>query len=79
MPVKDLVLLIVKEIVDYPDEVEVSEVSTTRTIVIEVKVSKDDAGKVIGKNGRIAEAIRTITKSAAGKQNKNTSVEIITH
>jgi uncharacterized protein len=55
---KDLVTTIVKAIVDYPNAVEVKEVDGERTTVVELRVAKEDVGKVIGKQGRIAEAIR---------------------
>tara|TARA_Y100000389_G_C17464450_1_gene524362 strand:- start:1676 stop:1960 length:285 start_codon:yes stop_codon:yes gene_type:complete len=75
---KDLVEYIVKALVDNPNTVEVTEVSTTSTSVIEVKVDQSDAGKVIGREGRIANAIRTIVKSAGGRDNRKINVEIIT-
>lgn len=75
---KDLVEYIVKALVDNPNNVEVTEVSTTSTSVIEVKVDQSDAGKVIGREGRIANAIRTLVKSAGGRDNRKISVEIIT-
>ena len=75
---KDLVEYIVKALVDNPNNVEVTEVSTTSTSVIEVKVVQSDAGKVIGREGRIANAIRTLVKSAGGRDNRKINVEIIT-
>ena len=75
---KDLVEYIVKALVDNPNNVEVTEVSTTSTSVIEVKVAQSDAGKVIGREGRIANAIRTLVKSAGGRDNRKINVEIIT-
>lgn len=75
---KDLVEYIVKALVDNPHNVEITEVSTTSTSVIEVKVDQSDAGKVIGREGRIANAIRTLVKSAGGRDNRKINVEIIT-
>lgn len=75
---KDLVEYIVKALVDNPHNVEITEVSTTTTSVIEVKVDQSDAGKVIGREGRIANAIRTLVKSAGGRDNRKINVEIIT-
>jgi len=77
-PMRDLVEYIVKALVDNPHNVEVTEVSTTSTSVIEVKVDQSDAGKVIGREGRIANAIRTLVKSAGGRDNRKINVEIIT-
>ncbi len=75
---KELVEYIVKALVDNPNNVDVTEVSTTSTSVIEVKVDKSDAGKVIGREGRIANAIRTLVKSAGGRDNRKINVEIVT-
>ncbi|WP_055070986.1 KH domain-containing protein [Clostridium massiliamazoniense] len=74
---KELVELIAKSLVDNPDEVSVNEVSRGESIVLELTVSKDDMGKVIGKQGRIAKAIRTVVKAAAVKENKRVVVEIV--
>jgi len=74
---KELLETIAKALVDFPDEVEVREIEGERSIILELKVSKDDMGKVIGKQGRIAKAIRVIVKSAAVKDNKKVVVEII--
>lgn len=73
----ELVEMIVKSLVDKPEEVSVKEVEGTQTIIIEVKVAPDDMGKIIGKQGRIAKAIRTVVKAAATKENKRVVVEII--
>ena len=62
---KDLVAHIARELVDKPEEVSVSEVEGNQTSVLELKVAKDDIGKVIGKRGRIAQAIRTIVSSVS--------------
>lgn len=73
----ELVETIAKYLVDNPDEVRVNEVEGTQSIIIELKVAPEDMGKVIGKQGRIAKAIRTVVKAAAIKENKRVSVEII--
>lgn len=74
---KELLELIARSLVDYPDEVEVNEVEGERSLILELKVSKEDMGKVIGKQGRIAKAIRTVVKAAAVKDNKRVVIEII--
>lgn len=74
---KELLESIAKSLVDFPDEVSVNEVNGERSLVLELKVSKDDMGKVIGKQGRIAKAIRTVVKAAAVKENKKVTVEIL--
>ncbi len=76
-PMKELVGFIAKALVDSPDEVSVSEVSGEQTSVIELKVAKTDLGKVIGKQGRTARAIRTILSAASTKVRKRTVLEII--
>lgn len=73
----ELVEFIAKSIVDNPDEVKVNEIEGSQSIIIELKVAEDDMGKVIGKNGRIAKAIRTVVKAAAIQENKRAVVEII--
>ncbi len=74
---RELVEKIAKSLVDNPDEVVVKETEGTHSIIIELRVAQEDMGKVIGKQGRIAKAIRTLVKSAAIKQNKQVSVEIL--
>ncbi|ADL51648.1 KH domain-containing protein [Clostridium cellulovorans] len=74
---KALLETIVRSLVDNPDEVQVNETLGEQSIVLEVKVSPDDMGKVIGKQGRIAKAIRTVVKAAAVKENKKVVVEIV--
>lgn len=73
----ELVKTVAKALVDNPDEVFVTEVEGTHSLVVELKVSPDDMGKVIGKQGRIAKAIRTLVKAAATKENKKVIVEIV--
>ena len=65
---KELVMYIVKALVDNPDEVTVEETMQKDEIILKLKVSQDDVGKVIGKQGRIAKAIRTVLKSAGNKE-----------
>lgn len=73
----NLVEAIAKSLVDNPSAVEVKEVEGKQGAVIELKVAPDDMGKVIGKQGRIAKAIRVVVKAAATKANKKVTVEII--
>lgn len=73
---KELVKVIAMSLVDHPEEVVVTETETDEAIVVELKVSADDMGKVIGKQGRIAKAIRTVVKAAASKDDKKVVVEI---
>lgn len=73
----ELVEFIAKALVDYPDQVSVNEVEGSQSIIIELKVAQEDMGKIIGKQGRIAKAIRTVVKAAAIKDNKRVVVEII--
>ncbi len=74
---KELLENIAKALVDYPDEVFVNEIQNEKSIILELKVSKDDMGKVIGKQGRIAKAIRTVVKAAAVKDNRRVVVDIV--
>lgn len=74
---RELVEVIAKSLVDNPESVEVKEISGEQSIILELKVAPEDMGKVIGKQGRIAKAIRTVIKAAATKQNKRVAVEII--
>ena len=76
---KDLVEYIVKSLVDSPEYVEVNETSGSSVIILEISVGSSDIGKVIGKEGRIANAIRTIVKAAAAKSDKKVTVEILTN
>lgn len=73
----ELVSAIAKSLVENPDAVEVNEVQNDGTDVIQLKVAPEDMGKVIGKQGRIAKAIRTVVKAAATKANKRVVVEIV--
>ncbi|MBI3091285.1 MAG: KH domain-containing protein [Candidatus Tectomicrobia bacterium] len=74
---KELIEYIVSSLVDKPDEVVVREVQGERTMVIELKVAREDLGKVIGKQGRTARAMRTLLNAAATKINKRAVLEII--
>ncbi|BCN31324.1 KH domain-containing protein [Anaeromicropila herbilytica] len=73
---KELVEVIAMSLVDHPDEVVVTESETDKAIVVELKVATEDMGKIIGKQGRIAKAIRTVVKAAASKDDKKVIVEI---
>ncbi len=73
---KKLVEVIAKALVDNPDEVVVTETENDDEIVIELKVASADMGKVIGKQGRIAKAIRSVVKAASSKMEKKVTVEI---
>ena len=72
-----LVEAIAKSLVDNPEDVVVTEPDGRQGTVIELRVAPDDMGKVIGKQGRIAKALRTVVKAAAIKENKKVTVEII--
>lgn len=74
---KQLVEMMAKALVDKPEEVEVTEIEGEQTTVIELKVAKEDLGKIIGKQGRTARAIRTIIGAASTKIRKRSVVEII--
>lgn len=73
---KQLITVIAKALVDHPDEVRVHEVEDDRVITYHLLVHASDVGKVIGKQGRIAKALRTVVTSASVKQNKRVAVEI---
>ena len=74
---KELVEVIAKSLVDNPEEVVVTEKSEGRSIVVELHVAPSDMGKVIGKQGRIAKAIRSVVKAASFREKKNVDVEIV--
>jgi uncharacterized protein len=74
---KDLISYIAQALVDHPQEVSVTEVEGNQTSVLELKVAKEDLGKVIGKQGRTARAMRTILGAASAKIKKRTVLEII--
>jgi predicted RNA-binding protein YlqC (UPF0109 family) len=77
MEMKDLIAYIAKALVDKPEEVVVTEIEGEQTSVIELKVAKEDLGKVIGKQGRTARAMRTILSAASTKINKRSVLEIL--
>lgn len=72
----ELVTLIVRALVDKPEQVAVNEVEGERSIIFEVRVAEDDLGKVIGKGGRIANALRTLVRAAGAKHRKSIWVDI---
>ena len=74
---KDLIVEIVKALVDQPDQVSINEVDAGHTVMLELSVAKSDMGKVIGKQGRNAQAIRTILSAVSGKSGKKYVLEII--
>ena len=74
---KGLLEVIAKSLVDNPDEVVVTEKETEKGLVLELKVAPSDIGKVIGKQGRIAKAIRSVIKAAAAKEDKKVIVDIL--
>ncbi|HDP68862.1 MAG TPA: KH domain-containing protein [Candidatus Marinimicrobia bacterium] len=75
---KDFVEYIVKKLVDHPDEVRVSQIDSEKTVIMELQVKEGDLGKVIGKKGRTAKAIRTLLTAAAAKQGQKRAIlEII--
>lgn len=73
---KELVEVLARALVDQPEQVTVTVVEKEKSYLIELKVAPDDVGKVIGKQGRVARAIRTVVKAAANKQKKKAVVEI---
>lgn len=74
---KDLIKYIAQALVDFPDQVSVTEIVGNQTSVLELKVAKEDLGKIIGKQGRTARAMRTILSAASAKIKKRTVLEII--
>jgi len=74
---RELVEIMAKALVDNPDQLEVSEISGSGTLVIELKPAKEDIGKIIGKKGRNVQAMRTLLNAAAGKLRKRVVLEII--
>jgi uncharacterized protein len=75
--VKELVEVIARSLVDNPEEVKVIETENDKSVLLELRVAPDDMGKVIGKQGKIAKSIRTLTKAAAAKAGKRVAVEIM--
>lgn len=74
---KELLEYLAKALVDHPDDVRVEATETDTTVVLELNVAKEDIGKVIGKQGRIARALRTVVKASAVKNGKRAIVEIV--
>ena len=74
---KELLTYIAQHLVDHPDQVSVNEVNCDGELVLELRVAPEDMGKVIGKQGRIAKAIRSVVKAAASRDDKKVIVEIV--
>ena len=74
---KDLLIFLAKSLVDNPEEVQVDEKETENGILFELRVAPSDMGKVIGKQGKNAQAIRCLMKAASSKENKKVSVDIV--
>ncbi len=74
---KEVLELIAKALVEHPEEVSVTEIEGDNSITLELRVADGDMGKVIGKQGKIAKAIRTVVKAAASMENKHVTVDIV--
>jgi len=74
---KELLEFLAKSLVDHPDQVRVEETETDNGVLLRLSVAKEDVGKVIGKQGRIARALRTVVKASAVKDGKQATVEIV--
>ncbi|MGE0822455.1 MAG: KH domain-containing protein [Candidatus Binatia bacterium] len=74
---KDLVLYLAKALVNHPDEVEVKEIQGDTAAILELRVAKDDLGRIIGKQGRTAKSIRTLLNAVASRTNRKIVLEII--
>lgn len=74
---KELLDYLAKALVDHPEDVHIDVIEGERSVILQLRVHPDDVGKVIGKQGRIAQALRTLVKAAATKQGKNAIVEIL--
>lgn len=74
---KDLVELMVRSLVEFPEDIEINEIEGEKTIMYEVRVREEDLGRVIGKRGRIVNAMRTIVKAATVKDNRKAILEIL--
>jgi hypothetical protein len=77
MPLKELIRAIAIELVDHPDKVEVTEIASEKNSLIELRVAKEDIGKVIGKDGRTAQSMRTILTAVSTKLGKRAHLDII--
>lgn len=76
-PATELVEYLVRAIVDEPDEVEVSEFDEGDELILEIKVAQPDLGRVIGREGRVAKAIRTVARAAGSREDRRISVDIV--
>ena len=74
---KELIKYIVQALVDYPEQIDISETVGEQSTVLEIKVAKEDMGKIIGKQGRTAQAMRTILNAVSAKVKKRTIMQII--
>ncbi len=74
---RELLEYIVKALVDFPEEVRITEVDGERTVIFELRCRREDIGKVIGKNGKTVSAIRTILNTSAAKQNRRAMLEVV--
>ena len=74
---KDLIIRIAQALVDQPERVQVTEIESARTVILELKVAKSDIGKIIGKRGKTANAIRTLLNAVSGKTRKRYMLDII--
>ncbi|MGI9859793.1 KH domain-containing protein [Moorella naiadis] len=74
---KELLITLVEALVDHPDQISVNQIVGEKSVILELRVAQEDMGKVIGKQGRIARAIRTLVKAAAAHEGKRVVVEII--
>lgn len=74
---KELIEYIAKALVDNPDQVEVNEIQGSTSVILELRVAPEDMGRVIGRNGRVANAMRTLLRVLAAKQGKRVTLEIV--
>jgi predicted RNA-binding protein YlqC (UPF0109 family) len=74
---KDLLIKIVQSLVDNPEQVQITEIEGSQTTVLELRVAKEDMGQIIGKQGKMANAIRTVLNAASGKTRKKHVLEIV--
>ncbi len=73
---KELVELLARNLVEHPDQVRVTESGDDHLLVLEIQVAPDDVGKIIGRQGRVVNAIRTVVRAAAGRQGRRVNVEV---